>query len=238
MERRPNLSEKGLYNILSKDLKTKIANLKYRKEISRIHLFHDLDNSFVTELMISSRPYRVRTGDVIYSMNDIAKEITFVLNGSIKIIAKERNKETTSGFCTSGGYFGDFEYIKPGPRIADYIAVQNCTLLSIPYTVLTSAIKDNREAGLFFLKELQHRYDLFQDQEAKNLILNTALSSKRVENGHLRRNLIKYVIVILFEEYNDYSDNFYSIIIIYQNKINSTFPLSVFISVFSNHFFT
>ena len=177
-------------------MKTKIANLKYRKEITKIHLFHNLDISFVAELMINSKPYKVRTGDMIYAINDIAKEISFLLHGSVKIIAKEKNKEITSGFCTAGGYFGDFEFIKSGPRIADYIADQNCTLLSVPYTVLTSAVKDNYEAGQLFSKELQHRYDLFLDQEAKNLILNTASSSKRIVNGCPKRALIKYVIFV------------------------------------------
>ena len=88
LEKRPNLSERGLFNILSKDLKTKIANLKYRKEITKIHLFHNLDISFVAELMINSKPYKVRTGDVIYAINDNAKEISFLLHVSVKIIAK------------------------------------------------------------------------------------------------------------------------------------------------------
>ena len=214
LEKRPNLSEKGLFNILPKDLKIKIANLKYRKEIISIHAFHYLDIAFVTDLMIHSKPYKVLTGEIVYGINDLPNELSFILSGSVKIKVKGWKNEMTSGFSTTGGYFGDFEFTKSGPRIADYVAVQNCLLLSVPYKVLTNVIKEYPIAGKIFLDELKYRSALFSEQESKSLILNTRPPCKGSNKRHSRRSLIKYVIFICYLFLSSFHPFFFDIFLI------------------------
>lgn len=144
----------------------KVAHLKFQKEMMSIEYFQGNDLGFVIQLIMKSKPYQVPAGKIIYNEGDISEEISFLMRGSVRIKVKGK-KGMTSGYVTSGGFFGDFEYSRIGPRIADYVSAQCCTLLSVPYSVLREAIKDCPVAGEKFLSDLKQRHDLFSSQEER-----------------------------------------------------------------------
>ena len=187
LERRSTLSEKGLLDILPRDLKIKVANLKYRKEIMNIALFNNADPAFLVQLVMHSSPYEMRAGQTIYGIDDVSEELSFLLRGCIKIHAK-RGSGRPSGYITSGGYVGDFEYARKSPRIADYVASQSCTLLSVPYSVLSAAVKDYPVAGERFLLHLKQRSDLFQDEVKKHLPFVLAIPVPIKEENPMKQN--------------------------------------------------
>jgi CRP-like cAMP-binding protein len=146
-----------------------VLSLKYRKEIMGIDIFHNFDPAFVVELLLHSKPYSMRPGEVVYSIGDVADEMTFILRGCVRMDipcreTRTRKTNNTAGFATSGWFFGDFEYFKQTPRIANYTAGQNCTLLSMSYAKITEAIKNCPVAGAAFMSMLSDRFNLFKVQ--------------------------------------------------------------------------
>ena len=83
---RPDLSETGLYNELPKDLKLRLVQHAYHREIVQINVFRDAsDHAFVAHLIIHSRPFTADLGQIIYDEGDVAEDMTFLLRGSVRI---------------------------------------------------------------------------------------------------------------------------------------------------------
>ena len=152
MKRRPTIIEHGLYDELPPSLRHKLTGHNFFREIQSINLFRDIDQAFASQLIVRSRPYRGLSGSIIYECGDIATEMTFILQGSIRIIVNDGQKDMLAGYSTVGGHFGDFEFYKKSVRTARYEAVQSCTLLAIEYSHFTAAIQEYPEAGREFFK--------------------------------------------------------------------------------------
>jgi Ion transport protein/Cyclic nucleotide-binding domain len=135
---------------------------RYTKEIHCIHAFRNSDMDFVSHLMVSSKPYKASTGEVIYDTRDVADEMTFILRGSVRIIVNDGFKDILAGYSTTGGFFGDFEFFKKSVRTARYEAVQSSSLLSVGYKHFVCAIETFPIAGRKFLAQLKRRFDLFR----------------------------------------------------------------------------
>ena len=104
-----------------------------------------------------------QVGDVLYDVGDVAEEMTFLSKGTVRLSVKDNAHESTVGFVTSGGYFGDFEFTaRHGMRLARYQAVQASSLLSLDYGRIRRAMAENPEVGDKFQMELTHRYKVFQ----------------------------------------------------------------------------
>jgi Ion transport protein len=191
LDRRPSLSEKGLFDMLPRALKIKVLNLKYRREIMSIDFFQSTDIAFAVKLLSHSRPYSVKYGQCIYGIGDVANELSFLIRGSVRITApsivstkgkKDENGtdkilggSSTFGYATSGGYFGDFEYSKSGLRNAQYTAGQSCICISVSYLVVSEAIKDCPVAGATFLAQIKERSALYSSQKARKLTIPTPI---------------------------------------------------------------
>lgn len=191
LDRRPSLSEKGLFDMLPRALKIKVLNLKYRREIMSIDFFQSTDIAFAVKLLSHSRPYSLKFGQCIYGIGDVADELSFLIRGSVRITApsivstkgkKDENGtdkilggSSTFGYATSGGYFGDFEYSKSGLRNAQYTAGQSCICISVSYLVVSEAIKDCPVAGAIFLAQIKERSALYSSQKARKLTIPTPI---------------------------------------------------------------
>lgn len=175
LERRPSLSEKGLFDILPRALTVKVLNLKYRTELASIEMFRNSDLAFVTQLLLYSKPYFMRCGEKIYGLGDVSDELTFILRGSVCLTVPDDKRAWRApfkpvGYATSGGYFGDFEYAKSSARMAQYTALQNSSLLSVSYACLSEAIKDCPIAGALFLEQMKVRTASFVHQVKKSSV--------------------------------------------------------------------
>ena len=114
---------------------------------------------------------------MIYEMGDISDEITFIIRGRIGISVFDLNAaggrsgetknrknglKTSLGYSSTGGYFGDLEYVKQSTRLGRYHALENCTLLAITFEKVREAIEKNPGPGKFFLEDLKRRYVNFE----------------------------------------------------------------------------
>ena len=83
-------------------------------------------------------------------------------NSGLRTGSDGNSRRFPLGYSSTGGYFGDIEYVKHSTRLARYHAVENCTLLAISYDKIKEAVEKNPIPGQLFLEELKSRYDNFE----------------------------------------------------------------------------
>jgi CRP-like cAMP-binding protein len=180
LKNRPSVAQSNFWSELPLQLRLKLVNDRFYREIQAVRLFRDGDAEFVSQLIVRSKPYRVSAGQLIHDVGDIAEEITFILEGSVRITVPGFT-DVLVGCGTVGGYFGELEFFKTSTRTARYVAVHDCTLLGIEFSCLSAAVEDNPAAGSEFLAEIEHRYTVFQEiSKAMSLTGSCAAGSRSV----------------------------------------------------------
>ena len=154
----------------------KLIRSNFNREIQVVDFFRKCEPTFLSHLIVYSRPYKAHAGEMIYEMGDISDEITFIIRGRVGISVFDLNAggrsgetknrknglKTSLGYSSTGGYFGDLEYVKQSTRLGRYHALENCTLLAISFEKVREAIEKNPGPGKFFLEDLKRRYDNFE----------------------------------------------------------------------------
>jgi hypothetical protein len=85
LQRRPTVAESDIFDELPKHVFLKMVKNLYRLDIQAIRLFHSTDEFFMAQLIIYSKPHHAVVGDIIYGMEDVADEISFVTRGAVGI---------------------------------------------------------------------------------------------------------------------------------------------------------
>lgn len=176
LKERPSVAQSNFWSELPLQLRLKLVNDRFYREIQAIRLFQDGDAEFVSQLIVRSKPYKVLAGQLIHDVGDIAEEISFILEGSVRITIPGFTDELV-GCGTVGGYFGELEFYKTSTRTARYVALHDCTLLGVEYSCLAAAVEDNPAAGSEFLLEIEHRYNVFQEV-SKNTFLSKSCAAR------------------------------------------------------------
>ena len=167
LKRKSSFGEANILNGLPEELKTKLVYELYFREIKDINLFSQArsydERQFVVKIVQNIKPQRAVRGETIFRAGDIAKNIVFVMSGIIRISTLvDDTQEVVAGYCSKGGFFGEIEYHKKTLRLADYKAILNCSLLSVPTMVFDEACQEYPEAGAKFRKLLNYRSENFQ----------------------------------------------------------------------------
>ena len=176
LQRKSSLAEGGLFDGLPADMLFKLIRSNFNREIQVVDFFRKCEPTFLSHLIVYSRPYKAHAGEMIYEMGDISDEITFIIRGRVGISVFDLNAggrsgetknrknglKTSLGYSSTGGYFGDLEYIKQSTRLGRYHALENCTLLAISFEKVREAIEKNPGPGKFFLEDLKRRYVNFE----------------------------------------------------------------------------
>ena len=197
LQRRPELLEADTFSTLPKSLLYKFISSSFDKEMQQVRFFRLSDIAFISHIITHTIPYHCTTGAVLYDAGDVAEELAFLNKGTVRIVVNNGTHETTCGYATSGGYFGDFEYTaRQGIRAAKYEAVQNCTLLALEYNRLRRAMNETPDAGHRFRRELAARHKAFllvvkaaqeaarlAQEEGLGLRQKTGLTADRVAGG-------------------------------------------------------
>ena len=161
LQKKTSFGENGILEGLPKSLLAKLVYNIYENEIAKIRLFSRADASFVTALIIHFKPFQASHGDTICKYGDISEDIIFVMRGLVKLTMLDGIRQIITGYCTEGGYFGDFEYFRKSTRIATYSAATMCNLISIPFFFFDKAIHENIEYGSVFMDEIKRRFGHF-----------------------------------------------------------------------------
>lgn len=159
------IGESGVFEELPKPLLTKLVQSIYKEEILTINVFKKCEEyQFVVDLLINSKPFQARAGEIIADQEDIAEDIFFIMKGVVTISSYEgaHRSNINAGYCSQGGYFGDFEFLNRTNRIARYTSVHVSDIISVPYSVVADAISNHIKTGTMFTEELLERYECFQ----------------------------------------------------------------------------
>ncbi len=186
LQKKTSFGENGILEGLPKSLLTKLVYNIYESEIAKIRLFATADVSFVTALIIHFKPFQVSHGEDICKFGDISEDIIFVMRGLVKLTTLDGVRQIITGYCTEGGYFGDFEYYRKSTRIATYSAATMCNLISIPFFFFDKAIHENIEYGSVFMDEIKRRFGHFM-HVAKIPLNSTNVSRHGNDTVKLRR---------------------------------------------------
>ena len=170
LEKVPNLAEHGFYEDLPNIIKIKFIQHKFMREIRHIHWFRNTDINLIADMIIYMKPQQASVGEYVYGMGDYAEEMGFLMKGNIRLMCLHGTQNEIIGFCSSGGYFGDFEYFHRSPRIAVYQAVQACTLFTIGYNRFDNALANDGDAKVRFMRKLKRRYDNFLEVKVSPLL--------------------------------------------------------------------
>jgi CRP-like cAMP-binding protein len=156
------VAQSNFWSELPLHLGLKLVNDRFYREIQAIRLFRDGDTEFVSQLIVRSKPYRVLAVQLIHDEGDTAEEISFFLEGSVRITVP-RFTDVLVRCGTVGGYFGELEFYKTSTSTARYVAVHDCTLLGVEYSCLSAGVEDNPAEGSEFLAEIELRYNVLQE---------------------------------------------------------------------------
>jgi CRP-like cAMP-binding protein len=134
--------------------------------VHRILLFRDCEENFIVQLIISAKPFQALPGTKIVLKGDVADEVMFIMRGVVQFTTTgytetEGVVDAVTGYSTEGGYFGDFEYYKRTIRLVTHRAMCNCSLMSIPTSIIDTAISKYPVTGEKITFELDRRYRSF-----------------------------------------------------------------------------
>jgi CRP-like cAMP-binding protein len=177
------IGESGVFEELPKQILNKLVQSIYKEEICTIDVFkkENCQQEFVVDLLINSKPFQARAGEIIADQEDIAEDIFFIMKGVVAISTYEESQRSyiNAGYCSQGGYVGDFEFLKRTNRIARYTSQHASDIISVPYSVLADAISNHIKSGTMFTEELIERYEQFQ----KNVMFYDTKGSSNMCNA-------------------------------------------------------
>lgn len=119
-----------------------------------------------------------RAGDTIIAEGDDGDTAFFIVSGTVEVSIGA--KARLIGTLGMGEVFGEMSLIEPGPRSATVRALTDTECLATSYEEFISAIEENPERAVGFMKTLVRRLRQMND------LLEAPGSSKRGLRGMLR----------------------------------------------------
>lgn len=149
------------------------TNTVDRVELESSDLCHGLSADFLFTLQNVMKPVALKSGEVLFNINDIASELYVVIEGEIDILlpfSKHHHKRL--GKFGPGAFFGEIVFLKPGPRTASAKAIHDTRLLMLDSEGFAQLKKQNPQAAIKLLlrlgRELSERLR-WSDSELRRL---------------------------------------------------------------------
>lgn len=100
---------------------------------------------------------RFQAGEVILSKGEDGRKAYLILDGSVEVVVGEGDNARAVATLKNGEVFGEMSLLEPGPRSATVRALTDteCTVTS--YDDFMTAIRDNPEHAIEFMRTLVHR---------------------------------------------------------------------------------
>jgi CRP-like cAMP-binding protein len=121
-------------------------------------LLKGLEEEEIRTLFSYGKKVCVRTGDYLMQEGDEAKDLFFVLDGYLEIAKKdlETSEVYSIAQISPGDVVGEVALLDRGSRSASVVARQDAELISIPFSVFGSQMKDNDLLYKVFLSLIQN----------------------------------------------------------------------------------
>ena len=143
-------AENRLLNKLGKEQK-----IQQRVDLKDSELCHDLSEDFLEILQSVMKPVSLKSGDILFNINDIATELFVVTEGEIDILlpyGKHHHKRLAK--FGPGAFFGEIVFLKPGPRTANAKAILDSKLLMLDIDGFNQLKKQNPDAAIKLIMRL------------------------------------------------------------------------------------
>ena len=103
-----------------------------RVELEDSSLLHGLPSESIQILNQVLKPLTLKSGEMLFHINDMGKELYIVLEGEVDILLPygKGHYKRLSKFG-AGAFFGEIAFLKPGPRTADAKAMSDTELVML-----------------------------------------------------------------------------------------------------------
>ena len=163
-------SKKDLEEILSdlpKNLSKQLLIATYERKISYNHFFLNKSGSFVAWVIPYLRGIRVERGECIYSENEFATEIYFVIRGEAAMVIVKKFISLPFIYFDKGSYFGDSDllYSENKCYLNTMKAMDDCELLTLSRDMFIELLYNFEEEAVEICTNAKQKLDEYQEKK-------------------------------------------------------------------------
>lgn len=122
-----------------------------REKLKSTTLFHEFSEEELDEFIELCDPVSAPKGEVIVKQDDEGDCMYIVITGSAKVTHHKQGRDIDLATLKEGDFFGELALVDEGPRSADVVALQDCTLLKITQAVISAVAGVYPTAAFKFL---------------------------------------------------------------------------------------
>jgi CRP/FNR family transcriptional regulator, cyclic AMP receptor protein len=104
--------------------------------LKRMALFSEFTPGELETLVDLVEPKTLPAGTLIVKQDEPGDCMYIIVDGSAKVIHRAKGKEFLLATLSRGQFFGEIALVDEGPRSADVIAVEPCTVLALEQSVI------------------------------------------------------------------------------------------------------
>ena len=101
-----------------------------------MRLFTDFTNDEVANFIELADIVRVKAGEPIVRQDEPGDAMFIIVEGKARVSHHKGGKMIDLAVLDAGDFFGEIALVDQGPRSADVVAVEDCTLLKIQESVI------------------------------------------------------------------------------------------------------
>lgn len=122
-----------------------------REKLKATVLFHEFTTEEMDEFIELCDPVSAPAGEVIVKQDDSGDCMYIVVTGSAKVTHHKGGRDIDLATLKEGDFFGELALVDEGPRSADVIALNDCTLLKVTQAVIAAVAGVYPTAAFKFL---------------------------------------------------------------------------------------
>ena len=123
-------------------------------QLKRIKVFADLTDEQIAIFVGLVEAVQIKPNRLIVKMGDMGDGMYLLLNGEVRVSQTVEGRETILAVLEKGDFFGEVCLFDQGPRAADVVANQDCTLLKISKTAFEGILASRPDVTARFLLAL------------------------------------------------------------------------------------
>jgi len=102
------------------------------QKLSGMPLFADFTEEEISTLIDLSESCSCKEGEIIVEQDSKGDAMFLLVDGSVKVSHRADDRKIDLAVLGTGDFFGEIALVDHGPRSADVVAAEDCTVLRIP----------------------------------------------------------------------------------------------------------
>jgi len=121
-------------------------------QFTGLPLFSDFTRPELEAFIELTDPINYKREAVIVRQDEIGDCMFIVVDGKVRVVHKRDGREFLLAVLERGDFFGELALVDEGPRSADVIALEDCTMLRIPHPVVRALASVHPMAAFKFIQ--------------------------------------------------------------------------------------